>query len=62
VRLGAIFTFQQIMRDFPDLAGPTRRLLTIYLQENRLNYGNRRPPPDVSTIIGIIGESPEDTK
>jgi hypothetical protein len=56
VRLGAIFTLQQICRDFPDLSGPVIRLLTTYLQENRVNYGNRKPPVDVRTIIEILSE------
>jgi hypothetical protein len=56
VRLGAIYTLQQICRDFPDLSAPVIKLLTTYLQENRVDYGNRKPPVDVSAIIGVLGE------
>ncbi len=62
VRLGAIFTLQQVCKDFPDLADPVFKLLTTYLQENRVNYGNRKPPIDVSTIIGILGDRLENKK
>lgn len=62
VRLGAIFTLQQICRDFPDLSGPVIKLLTTYLQENRVDYGNRKPPVDVQAIIGILGERSEDKR
>lgn len=56
VRLGAVFTLQQVCRDFPDLSGPIYKLLTTHLQENRVDYGNRKPPSDVSAIIAILGE------
>jgi hypothetical protein len=60
VRLGAIYTLQQICRDFPDLSRPVIELLTTYLQENRINYGNRRPPVDVRVIVGILAEQLKD--
>ena len=56
VRLGAVFTLHQVCRDFPDLSGPIYKLLTTHLQENRVDYGNRKPPSDVSAIIAILGE------
>jgi hypothetical protein len=62
VRLGAIFTLHQICKDFPDLSGPVIRLLTTYLQENRVNYRDQKPPIDVKTILGILGERTEDRK
>lgn len=62
VRLGAIYTLQQICKDFPDLSGPVIKTLTTYLQENRVNYGNRRPPADVQAIIGILGDRLEDKR
>jgi type II secretory pathway pseudopilin PulG len=55
IRLGAIYTLEQNCRDFPDLSGPVIRTLTTYLQENPVNYGNRKPPADVQAIIGILG-------
>jgi hypothetical protein len=60
VRLGAIYTLHQVCKDFSDLSAPVIKLLTTYLQENRVNYGNRKPPADVRAIIGILGERPED--
>ena len=62
VRLGAILTLHQICNDFPDLSVPVIRLLTTYLQENRVNYRDQKPPIDVKTIIGILGERPEDRR
>ena len=62
VRLGAIFTLHQICKDFPDLSGPVIRLLTTYLQENRVNYRDKKPPIDVKTILGILGERPEEPR
>ena len=52
VRLGAILTLGQICGDFPD--GPVVRLLTAYLRENRVDYGDKQPPPDVREITDIL--------
>jgi hypothetical protein len=57
IRLGAIYTLQQICKDFPDLADPVIRLLTTYLQENRVNYSNRKPPIDVRAIIEVVANA-----
>ncbi|MBU3889914.1 hypothetical protein FM996_02775 [Methylosinus sporium] len=54
VRLGAIFTLEQICRDFIDLSGPVLQLLTIYLKENRVDYGDAEPPADVREIIRLV--------
>ncbi|NJM29406.1 MAG: hypothetical protein HC855_04215 [Rhizobiales bacterium] len=54
VRLGAILTLEQICTEFPDLSDPVVRLLTTYLRENRLRYGDRKPPADVQAIAGIL--------
>ncbi len=54
VRLGAILTLGQICGDFPDLADPVVRLLTTYLRENRVDYGDNEPPPDVREITDIL--------
>jgi hypothetical protein len=56
VRLGAILTLEQICRDFPDLSGPVIRLLTTYLKESTVKYGDKRPPVDVQAITDILRE------
>jgi hypothetical protein len=60
VRLGAILTLGQICRDFPDLADPVVRLLTTYLRENRVDYGDNDPPADVREITFIVRGRPEE--
>jgi hypothetical protein len=54
VRLGAIYTLQQIERDFPDLAGAVFELLSAYLRENAVDYGDAEPPVDVREITRIL--------
>jgi hypothetical protein len=54
VRLGAILTLGQVCRDFPDLSEPVVRLLTTYLRENRVDYGDQEPPADVLEIMEIV--------
>lgn len=56
VRLGAILTLEQICKDFPDLSGPVIRLLTTYLKESTVKYGDKRPPVDVQAITDILRE------
>jgi hypothetical protein len=54
VRLGAIYTLQQILQDFPDLAGAVLELLSAYLRENAVDYGDAVPPVDVREITRIL--------
>lgn len=54
IRLGAIFTLRQICFDFPDLSDPVLELLTIYLKESPLDYGENEPPADVREIIRLL--------
>jgi hypothetical protein len=54
VRLGAILTLGQICHDFADLSDPVIRLLTTYLRENRVDYGDNQPPADVQEIMNIL--------
>jgi hypothetical protein len=56
VRFGAILTLEQVCRDFPDLAKPVLQLLTTYLQQNTLKYGDKPPPNDVLRITDILRE------
>jgi hypothetical protein len=54
VRLGAIYTLRQIEQDFPDLAGAVFELLSAYLRENAVDYGDAEPPVDVREITRIL--------
>jgi hypothetical protein len=54
IRLGAIYTFRQIARDFPDLSGPTVELLSAYLRESARDYGDNEPPVDVREIMATL--------
>lgn len=56
IRLGAIFTLQQVCRDFPDLSSPVVKLLTTYLQENRVDYGSKKTPIDIAIILEILSD------
>jgi hypothetical protein len=56
VRLGAILTFEQICREYPDRSGLVIRLLTTYLQKNAVKYGDKKPPSDVQAIMDILRE------
>ncbi|BGE84458.1 hypothetical protein Ms3S1_08940 [Methylosinus sp. 3S-1] len=62
VRLGAIFTLEQICLDFSDLSGPVLQLLTIYLRESAVNYGEAEPPRMFARSSGwcATGEDVED--
>ena len=51
VRLGAIYTLRQIAQDFPDLAEPTRELLSSFLRESPAKYEGTEPPIDVREIV-----------
>ncbi len=54
IRLGAIYTLRQISSDFPDLAEPTLQLLSAYLRENPLDYGDDVPPTDIQEIVNTL--------
>jgi hypothetical protein len=53
VRLAAILIMGQIRREFPDLADPVVKLLTIHLQQNPVSYGDSPVPADVQEIMEI---------
>lgn len=55
VRLGAIFTPDQVCGEFPDLADPTLRLLSAFLRQNG-DYGETSPSIDILEIMRIIRE------
>ena len=59
VRLGAILTMGQICKEFPDLAVPTIKLLTSYLQQSAIDYGDGPVPADVQEIMRILQETTE---
>lgn len=52
VRLGAIYSLREVMRAYPELATPTRDLLTAYLRS--IDYGDASPPLDVQEIMTIV--------
>lgn len=54
VRLGAVYTLRQISNDFPDLARPTFELLSTFLRENPIDYGDALPPIDVQEIMNTL--------
>jgi hypothetical protein len=54
VRLAAILTLNQICEEFEDLSNPSLKLLTTFMTENAVEYGNVAMPPDVGEIVRII--------
>lgn len=59
IRLGAILTLGQLCREFPDLSHPVLQLLSTYLRENAVDYGDQEPPADVREIMSILIAPPE---
>ncbi len=56
VRLGAILTLGQICVDFRDLSAPVIELLSTYLKEEKIDYGETEAPADTREIIRIIAQ------
>jgi hypothetical protein len=56
IRLGAIFTLEQICQEYPNRSGAVIRLLATYLKKNNVKYGLKRPPSDVLAIMEILRE------
>lgn len=54
VRLGAILTLDQICTDFSDLSAPVIELLTTYIREEKIDYGETDPPIEISVIMRIV--------
>jgi hypothetical protein len=54
IRLGAILTLGQICTDFGDLSGPVIQLLSTYLQQEKIDYGEIDAPVEIREIIRII--------
>src|ERR1700730_19074510 len=44
IRLGAILTLGQICTDFRDLSGPVIQLLSTYLKQEKVDYGETDAP------------------
>ena len=53
IRMGAIFTLDQVTRDFPDLGGHIATLLSVYLRTQK-DYGEDEPPEDITEIIKVL--------
>ncbi|MGB6325293.1 MAG: hypothetical protein WBG11_05820 [Methylocella sp.] len=56
IRLGAILTLGQICTDFRDLSAPVIRLLSTYLKQEKVDYGEIDAPADIGEIIRIIAQ------
>jgi hypothetical protein len=54
IRLGAILTLGQICTDFRDLSAPVIQLLSTYLKQEKVDYGETDAPADIGEIIRII--------
>jgi hypothetical protein len=54
IRLGAILTLGQICTDFRDLSDPVIQLLSTYLKQEKVDYGETDAPADIGEIIRII--------
>lgn len=54
IRLGAILTLGQVCTDFRDLSGPVIQLLTTYLKQEKVDYGEIDAPADIGEIICIV--------
>jgi hypothetical protein len=65
IRLGAILTLGQICTDFQDLSDPVIQLLSTYLKQEKVDYGETDAPADIGEIIRIIAlmsqSPPEET-
>jgi hypothetical protein len=54
IRLGAILTLGQICMDFRDLSDPVIQLLSTYLKQEKVDYGETDAPADIEEIIRVI--------
>lgn len=54
VRLAAVLTLCQICDDYEDLSNPSIKLLAAFMQENPVDYGGEKMPPDVQEIFRLI--------
>ena len=60
VRLGAIYTLRRIAQDFPALNPAVFELLSAFLRESLVDYGDKEPPADVSEITRILAAQTKD--
>jgi len=56
VRLGAIFTLREAVRDFPDLSAAVFEVLSAYVRESARSYADADPPVDIRAIMDILAE------
>ncbi|MGH6813739.1 MAG: hypothetical protein ACREDM_15835 [Methylocella sp.] len=54
IRRGAILTLGQICTDFRDLSAPVMQLVSTYLKQQKVDYGETDAPADTGEIIRII--------
>jgi hypothetical protein len=50
IRLGAILTLGEICTDFRDLSAPVLQLLSTYLKQETVDYGETDAPADIGEI------------
>jgi hypothetical protein len=54
VRLAAVWTLIQICDDLEDISNPSYKLLTTFMKENAIEYGDAKMPPDIMEIMRFI--------
>ena len=54
VRLAAVLTLCQICDDYDDLSNPSIQLLTSFMRENAVDYGDGQLPPDRKAIFRLL--------
>jgi hypothetical protein len=57
IRLGAILTLGQICTDFRNLSAPVIQLLSTYLKQEKVDYGETDAPADIGEIIPNVAKS-----
>jgi hypothetical protein len=54
IRLAAILTLCQICDEYEDLSNPSIKLLTTFMKENTVEYGDEQMPPDIMEIFKLL--------
>lgn len=54
IRLGAIYTLEQIAVDFAEFRRPIKELLAAFLKEKGERYSGQEPPIDVQEIMRLL--------
>lgn len=59
VRLFGIYTLRQIVEDYLDYKRPVIELLSAYVRDNPVKWGEGDPPVDIREIFNILGRTLE---